>query len=1524
MGAPAKREMVAEILFQGLLTPTVEYSVLNGYTKSQTLGKKNLGLEEIEGIVVANEYANLDTGKTLGSSKTLLRTADRDYTLNVTSGLDEIGEYRYTYVIPAAGSRNSDLTCTGLFGDEANKTWEDTDGKKVSDSGIDTDDKTEKFVNFGDGTTYETSNYLIRYVISETVGTDDDKDTLTTNAAVDAVVGADLKEDWGYEGWKYTAIMDNGAQVQEGGKYLWKATYTVTIKAKTEITKKQLDEIHGIFNGADTQHDYEDTKEYIDGEVYIGTQSYKDISDTISYDEFLETYIKSSENAIDVKQNDKGNWLKVIDNNNDGVAEYVFKVVYTMAQIAKVKDSTVTLDVKNEYLNDAAQNWTKIGHKDSDLNAVTDQGVNCNYDDPAAGDVIYYAVIDGKVQAYKADVVSAVKIDKVNRNTLTATVDGTDYVQSEVHEHIVDPAYGEGVRNLVVGKVTYDLFLDRGGYLAAFVKSELGGNLALLTDGWFMAQRGGDEYAAKVYNRETKEQDDTTIVSGGPLFILSSGDNNQWKQLKYFGDTNDGTLVGDLNADTVGNVVTTMVGVLDEDGNLLPVDDESVYTRTTKRMVAVNNDEIVKDKYLKGVDYTTSRGADTAYNTEGADCEIRALTDTVYYYVYPAGKNVVVREYVGYNNLPSLTKDDLNEIEDVYAVGTLQGRESGYHDWSYYTADVVVVEFKSYKAAAEAVFVYDFPVVTTQTKSRAIDDIQIIDSNGEVKTVSIDVVSSYGFTNVKNNHGFVPGLYWMYETAEEGIYKIEALDHDEINDTNFVVGQVATTNGTAAKAYTEIGLCQWDDVNEEVKYLGFDNADSSDDHAVRYLTDDSKYYTLDYELTSDSRDWEADLNESDWETTLAEGVDKISLKDVNKYTYRVTDVNGDVWYRDVYTNNGASWHNNNEVLMLTKGNGDIVWAVSLERLYTDANGYEQTGSFAYQAWERCLPEYTAPGQITFDVVLDDDETIQINGGDIITGTKPLDRHSVTIEVPVDNKGVVSFTAKVGGGAELHSVFTVTGWSIAREPVYDAEKDIWTITLLKDGVNTMSLDYAPSTSAVAALYTTAAVEDIVAAAETVSEADRAEMIALLKNIQKGTIEEADATVAESVDAIVAEMAGEDELAAAAAALTDAKAAYDADDQNDTKKQAMYKAAAAFTAAGGDEADETYAAVVAVAQDDANEFVTANTTATSTATLQNYAAVKDAVLTEAVEDLAALTGSTTPTDSNYATAKTAGEKKVALYDAAKALVEAASAEDVATTGKTAYLAALEKYNTAVTAASVDVTNFSDYNTYSFGTGLVSLKTAVELVQTVDPKDAVAKVTVKNPTKVELRAVEGESNEYELIYVGSDAATEIAKLTSWATLKVLINITAENTDDTIEDSDAVDNNVFTKEFTSNGGGEDVTVTITILEPDDAWKVAADKAALEEAFADGLTVDLAAPSKANAISEIETQISDLITKATEGSGDNATVVTFAGDAWKAPANVGDEEICSFNVKVTLTSGEEKAVIETVVEVTVVKVDGN
>lgn len=134
------------------------------------------------------------------------------------------------------------------------------------------------------------------------------------------------------------------------------------------------------------------------------------------------------------------------------------------------------------------------------------------------------------------------EIEKVNRNTLTATTtDGDEYVQSGICNHIQDNEFEDGVRNLA-GKTSYDLYFDKFGYLAAFTQTATSGDFTLLVDGWYNETRTAEEYAVRAYIDGEIVDTDVTEKSA-TKFIYNDNNtlNNSWDNLRYFaGLNNDG------------------------------------------------------------------------------------------------------------------------------------------------------------------------------------------------------------------------------------------------------------------------------------------------------------------------------------------------------------------------------------------------------------------------------------------------------------------------------------------------------------------------------------------------------------------------------------------------------------------------------------------------------------------------------------------------------------------------------------------------------------------------------------------------------------------------------------------------------------------------------------------------------------------------------------------------------------------------------------------------------------------------
>ena len=888
LGVAATREVVAEILFRAILVNKVNYTPAFGYTEDDTsIGYDTFKLEEIEGVVVANEYADLYDTKPLRAGYTELNVDGESYMIELATTLEDIGEAQAAYItgetVLAIGDAGNTVFETGAEADI------DSDSNFEEVTALERDASTEYFVNFDGGNTYEASDYRISYVLEFANG--------AATVAFEEAYDIDIE-----------TLMDETSS----GSNSWRKV----IRPGNEITADDLTVIEAIFDDADRI----DEIGYVMGEVYIGTQSVDDISDEISYREFLDEYVTTGENSKTVDGNENGNWLKVVDNDGDGVADVVMKTIYTGAGVEDIdRDGNIELTVLNTGI--ASNHYDNLNDLDEDIDVVS-------ADELSEGDVVYYAVIDGNAQTYLAEMVTA-EIDSVNRRTLTATTtDGDEYVESDVHDHVGWDGFESGVRNLE-DNTSYDLYLDKYGNLMTFVQSATSGDFVLLTNGYFQTGRTEDIYAAMVWDSEAQELVDTDITSGGELFIKHGRDDNDWGNLKNFANINDD-----------GSDVLTIVASLNEDGELVPVED-STNTRDI-RIIATDDNVIPGRDYETGDAYITGTNDRTAYDTiDSTNAEVRALSSTVYYYVYEESGDTIVDEYVGYANLPSLYDDDLALIEDVYVVGTRENRESNLGNATYYTANVVVVEFtRSYRANAEQVFIYDTPVVGNSVK---LEDVDMIRADGTIDTVTIDLTKSVGATyDPAGEKRINPGLYYMWATNDEGVYVVERMTAEDIADSRYAVGQVSTSLATMDNDWVEVR--QWNV-----------NGETSEYDTYGYVADSSKTYTLDYSV--EQYNWndiwylEAHMAEADAEDVLDEQVD-ISLD------------------RDAAQANQDSryWWNNNDVLIAYNGDGDIIYAVSFNNYdtYTAAEmaylALRQNVDYAQDVWGSLMA--AVPGTTT--------------------------------------------------------------------------------------------------------------------------------------------------------------------------------------------------------------------------------------------------------------------------------------------------------------------------------------------------------------------------------------------------------------------------------------------------------------------------------------------------------------------------------------------------------------------------------
>ena len=475
-GAPAPRQMVAEILFRGLLTETVEYSALvpGGYTKSgETLGMREFGLEKVSGVVMANEWANINDGgdSVLAAGTTEMLVDGKSVTVNKGTDLDAVGLTYNAYIANGEGSTKRALTLeagdnTVAF-NEGKATGPDTDYsenrewasiEKLADTeSISIKDSTEYFVNYDQAWNEDvTSDYRISYAIAK---------TKVANDTGWAAYVADLQADTNHKKFPGHSIdsrtISVPTSVDASGTI---ACWYIAIRPDNLINTKDQAIMEEIFYDADRLGNNVDntgssvTQNYAIGEVYVGTTSMKDYSDDMSWKSFKTEYFNDTKTSRRFTSAENGESLRVIDNNNDGTAEYVLKIKYTMDQVT------------GTYKDAPELNGFRVAAKYKDNNLSMDGEFT-------VGDVVVYTVIDNKLTMWPAEVLTDSIKTKTFKN-ITVTTEGGEVKGQSGIENLT------GMDQLIMNmndKTQYNMYLDRFGFVRAYALAQ-GSKYALLTE----------------------------------------------------------------------------------------------------------------------------------------------------------------------------------------------------------------------------------------------------------------------------------------------------------------------------------------------------------------------------------------------------------------------------------------------------------------------------------------------------------------------------------------------------------------------------------------------------------------------------------------------------------------------------------------------------------------------------------------------------------------------------------------------------------------------------------------------------------------------------------------------------------------------------------------------------------------------------------------------------------------------------------------------------------------------------------
>ena len=528
-----------------------------------------------------------------------------------------------------------------------------------------------------------------------------------------------------------------------------------------------------------------------------------------------------------------GDWLRIVDNNDDGTADYVFKTIFEMTEVSAVaKDGTVSLE------NGVVSNELTLSEK------------------LETGDIVLYTVVDGVAYVEKAESFAGMA-EKYTYRTRVLTVNGKDYPQSDIEVSSIQDMY---LSNLEDAKKSteYTFYLDFFGNIRIYEKAPVEEEqLVLLTDAYYETNRNGKAAAVDAYLNGEIVDTDVSVSSSTDWksFIETpANSNNSWdKLIEYFGDTYNGV------AEPVGALTNLARYAMDEEGvmslyNVIryAVDDEG---KTLWNVVESDYIDLHETPAEAGqttyygeytyVTYQTEADGSYAEDADGnliventaTDCEVRvqANKDTVFYYVsYPNGIPTV-QVVTGYKNSLDVFAD--RDIRAMYAVASNADTDAAGN--GYWIADAIVIEtrYPVTKEADNVVLAYSVgdKTVTSDVSVDAVDSdgalniLNVVEVDG-VPAAEANMVVPAFYHNAENVDGDSALTAITADFTDKGIHAMT------IERENALYGYFIATDGSTISS-DETTLVY--DLVENAGYSSLSTTDENDDTLV--LTEGTSY-----------------------------------------------------------------------------------------------------------------------------------------------------------------------------------------------------------------------------------------------------------------------------------------------------------------------------------------------------------------------------------------------------------------------------------------------------------------------------------------------------------------------------------------------------------------------------------------------------------------------------------------------------------------------------------------------------------
>ena len=230
-----------------------------------------------------------------------------------------------------------------------------------------------------------------------------------------------------------------------------------------------------------------------------------------------EYYVNFAEKDFDSTVN--GDWLRVVDNDDDGTADYVFKTTFTMSTFIEVDDDD------HAWVTDGTDDGLKFSDGYYEL-----------YEDAAEDDVVIYTTIDGVTYIELAPSFSG-EAQKYTYKNRTLTVDDADYDQSDIAFNTSLDYFSD--LELANKDIEYTYYKDFFNHIRLYGRDKAdNGDLVLLTDAYYQTGRNGSVAAVDAYlDGEIKDTDVRNSAAYTDINMFIDGrtsSSNAWNKLRAF------------------------------------------------------------------------------------------------------------------------------------------------------------------------------------------------------------------------------------------------------------------------------------------------------------------------------------------------------------------------------------------------------------------------------------------------------------------------------------------------------------------------------------------------------------------------------------------------------------------------------------------------------------------------------------------------------------------------------------------------------------------------------------------------------------------------------------------------------------------------------------------------------------------------------------------------------------------------------------------------------------------------------